>query len=65
MQIENERVGLICATLANVNRDAKKHPKAYKPSDFVHLDKKAQPKKNHADQLEQFYNGMMAIAGAK
>jgi hypothetical protein len=39
MQMENERVGLICATIANVNRDPKKKPTAYVPSDFVNCGK--------------------------
>lgn len=35
MYAENERVGLICSVIANVNRDPKKKPTAYVPSDFV------------------------------
>ena len=44
MQTMNERAGLICATIANVNRDPKKHA-PYQPSDFVNCGEKAQPKK--------------------
>ena len=39
MQIENERTGLICATIANVNRNPKKRSIPYKPSDFVNCGK--------------------------
>ena len=29
------RAGIITATIANVNRDAKRHPVGYKPEDFM------------------------------
>ncbi len=29
------RMGILASLIANVNRDAKKHPKPYKPADFI------------------------------
>jgi len=37
MRIENERIGMVCATIANVNRDPNK-TQPYTPDFFFNLD---------------------------
>jgi len=49
MHTENERVGLICSTIANVFRGSKS--KTYKPSDFVNLGESAKPKKSNPQRI--------------
>jgi hypothetical protein len=62
--MQNERVGLITATLVNQNPNRKKGAKVYQPGDFFKsaTPKKQPGKKNQTDQMEAYYNGMMAIA---
>ena len=65
MQIENERAGLICSVIANVNRNPKTRSTPYKPSDFVNCGKTAdvkeqQKKKNDPQGI---YNTLMMWAG--
>ena len=59
--MENERFGLIAATLVNQNRT--KGSKVRQPGDFFKsAPSKKQSKKNQGDQMEQFYSGMMALS---
>jgi len=44
------RTGLICAVLANINRDSKKQHKAFKPQDFMPI--KAQKVQTPEQMLE-------------
>lgn len=62
--MENERFGLIAAKLHNMLGGKK----AMQPSEFfktVQKPSKKTAQKNQIDQTEQFYRGMMAIAGSK
>jgi len=63
--MENERFGLIAAKLHNMLGGKK----AMQPKDFFTTVQKSKSKKgaqkNQIDQTEQFYRGMMAIAGSK
>jgi hypothetical protein len=65
MQIENERAGLICSVIANVNRNPKKKATPYKPSDFVNCGKSTdeneqQKKKNDPQGI---FDTLMMWAG--
>lgn len=56
-QIEDARVGRICAVIANVNRDPKKHPRAYQPRDFM-------PRKRERLTPDQWRERLVAINAA-
>lgn len=56
-EVLNFRTGLICAVIANVNRDPKKRRRAFKPRDFMPGKKSQQGKLPTIDELR-----MMNIA---
>jgi len=60
MRIENQRVGVICATIANVNRDPKQTPRAYTADDFISLSTDA--KKRDPIDPQAFFDRMNKIA---
>lgn len=45
-EIDDHRFGIITSTIANVNRDPKKKPTAYKPEDFF------PPRKTEEEELQ-------------
>ncbi len=49
----NYRAGLICSVIANVNRDPKKKPEPFTPSDFMPQTKKVTKEMSQDDLLEQ------------
>lgn len=57
------RAGLVAATIANVNRDAKKRPSPYQPSDFMPEEPKT-PQEQQKD-LQDRINAMMMSFGGK
>lgn len=45
------RVGLVCALIANVNRNPKKQPKAFKPQDFMPKRGRKRKKKQEPEEM--------------
>ncbi len=62
MRIENERIGLICATIANVHRDPKK-TKPFTPSDFFDLGDGASNEPKRPDP-QAFFDQMQRLVMA-
>ena len=64
MRIENERVGMVCATIANVNRDPKT-TKPYTPAHFFDLgDTPKQPERPDPISFVDSMNRLVGVMGA-
>ena len=63
---EDFRAGIVCATLANINRDSKKQRKPFTPFDFMPTSKGKKPKKKQTPkQMLQVVKMINAAHGGK
>jgi len=56
-ELEDARIGRLCAVMANVFRDAKKRPRAFQPSDFM-------PQKRTTLTSEQWRQRLVSLNAA-
>ena len=59
------RSALICAVIANVNRNPKKRHSPFKPSDFMPRREEQEPEKQFPEQMLQRIKIMNAALGGK
>lgn len=50
---EDYRTGIIASTIANVNRDAKRQPKPYRPQDFMPVWTRKAKKEQSEEEMRQ------------
>ena len=55
--MENHRTGVVASVVANANRNPKKKPEAYKPSDFFPKKKKRMTAKEIKTTMKGFLSG--------
>lgn len=56
---QDYHAALICAVLANINRDPKRTLQPYSPSDFM-----PQPQRRETAETEDHLNDLLALAGS-
>ena len=61
LEREDWRMGMVAAVIANVNRNPRKRPRAYKPQDFMPATQKPRPVQQRPGFTPQM-NEMMAWA---
>lgn len=52
-QIEDYRVGLLCAVIAEPNRDSKKHKQPFTPQDFMPVQGNGESKTTHKQDWQE------------